>query len=334
MTARERFLTVFSGQTPEDRLPMLEWAWWWDKTHHRWQDEGLPLHLDGDTMFEHFGLDYMPCIKAGGMTHGCPKRPAYHGAPIIHNEKEYEEILPYILNDEIIANCVDMARALKERHDKGELIARVWLDGFFWFPRTLFGIENHLCAFYDEPELMHRMNNGLAVFHIRAMDAIFDILTPDMVGFAEDMSYNHGPMISHDMFNEFIAPYYKRVLPYIKERGVKALVDSDGDVRQLIPWFIALGMDGIYPLERQAGVDIVALRDKYPNLLMMGAYDKMVMSKGEAAMRVEFERLLPVMRSGRFLPSVDHQTPPEVSLENYQIYLRLFREYCSKAVRI
>jgi uroporphyrinogen-III decarboxylase len=66
---------------------------------------------------------------------------------------------------------------------------------------------------------------------------------------------------------------------------------------------------------------------------MLGGYDKMVVSKGEKDMRAEFERLLPVMRAGGFIPSMDHQTPPEVSLANYRIYLRLFREYCEKAVR-
>ena len=90
---------------------------------------------------------------------------------------------------------------------------------------------------------------------------------------------------------------------------------------------------GVYPLERQAGVDVARLRQMHPQLIMMGGYDKMVMSQGEAPMRAEFERLLPVMRSGGFIPSVDHQTPPGVSLDNYKIYMRLFREYCERAVR-
>ena len=60
---------------------------------------------------------------------------------------------------------------------------------------------------------------------------------------------------------------------------------------------------------------------------MIGHYDKMVMNRGETAIRAEFERLLPLMRSGKFVPSVDHQTPPGVSLEEYRVYLRLFEEY-------
>jgi hypothetical protein len=64
---------------------------------------------------------------------------------------------------------------------------------------------------------------------------------------------------------------------------------------------------------------------------MMGGYDKMVMPLGEACMRDEFERLLPAMESGGYVPSVDHQTPPGVSLENYRTYLGLFAEYAKRA---
>ena len=83
-------------------------------------------------------------------------------------------------------------------------------------------------------------------------------------------------------------------------------------------------------MERQAGVDLVEIRKQYPDFLMMGGFDKMVMNKGEAAMRAEFERLLPVMKSGGYILSVDHQTPPGVSFEDYKIYARLYDEYARK----
>ena len=44
-------------------------------------------------------------------------------------------------------------------------------------------------------------------------------------------------------------------------------------------------------------------------------------------MRAEFERLAPLMRTGGFIPSVDHQTPPGVSLDQYRAYLLLLEEY-------
>ena len=81
------------------------------------------------------------------------------------------------------------------------------------------------------------------------------------------------------------------------------------------------------PLERQAGVDGMKLREQSPNLRMVGHYNKLVMNMGEEAVRAEFERLVPLMKTGGFIPSVDHQTPPGVSLDNYRIYLRLLEEY-------
>ncbi len=69
------------------------------------------------------------------------------------------------------------------------------------------------------------------------------------------------------------------------------------------------------------------LRAAYPTLRMVGHYNKLVMRLGEAAMRAEFERLLPLMQAGGFIPSVDHQTPPAVSMEDYRLYLCLLDEY-------
>ena len=76
-----------------------------------------------------------------------------------------------------------------------------------------------------------------------------------------------------------------------------------------------------------AGVDALRLRAQFPRLCMIGHFDKMTMSRGEPAMRAEFERLMPLLKTGGFIPSVDHQTPPDVSLEQYRCYLRLLEEY-------
>jgi hypothetical protein len=214
--------------------------------------------------------------------------------------------------------------------DRGKVVLWISLDGFFWFPRTLLGIEHHLYAFYDQPELMHRVNSDLAEFHLRLLKDLSRTVRPTFMTFAEDMSYNHGPMLSRKLFDEFIAPYYRRLTPLLKEMGTFIFVDSDGDVTELMPWLMDVGVEGILPLERQAGVDAAELRRQLPRLRMIGHYDKMVMNRGKQAIRAEFDRLLPVMKAGGFLPSVDHQTPPGVSLRQYRVYLKLLEEYSRK----
>jgi uroporphyrinogen-III decarboxylase len=185
-------------------------------------------------------------------------------------------------------------------------------------------------AFFDQPELMHQMNMDITDFNIKTFEKISKICTPTFVTFAEDMSYNNGPMLSRKMFNEFIAPYYKRIIPYLKEKDVVVLIDSDGYVLPMIDWLNDLGIDGILPLEHQAGVDVNNLQQEHPDFGLLGNFDKLVMDKGEKAIRDEFERLKPAISRGRFIPSVDHQTPPSVSLEQYKIYLEILREYTKR----
>ena len=73
------------------------------------------------------------------------------------------------------------------------------------------------------------------------------------------------------------------------------------------------------------------IRRNYPGFIMIGGFDKTVMHRGEEAIRAEFERILPAIRSGRYIPSVDHQTPPDVSIEDYRLYVKLLREYAGAA---
>jgi hypothetical protein len=214
-----------------------------------------------------------------------------------------------------------------ERQRRGQVVVWCTLEGFFWFPRTLMGFEKLMLAFVDQPGLLHQIDRDLLAFNLGLLDKILPVCVPTFVTIAEDMSYNHGPMISKRTFDEFLAPYYRQLIPRLLERNIIPFVDTDGDVTMLVPWFAEVGVNGVLPLERQAGVDGLKLRTAYPRLRMIGHFDKMTMNRGEAAMRAEFERLAPLMKTGGFIPSVDHQTPPGVSLREYRVYLRLLNEH-------
>ena len=330
MKNRARFLNTLHFK-PVDRLPMIEWAGWWDKTVHRWKKEGLPNDLeDAGEIREYLGLDTVRQWWMGPKKATFPV-PEAHGKGVVSDMESYIRIKEHLYPEEPFDRDTVGQWAVQQRH--GDMVVWISLDGFFWFPRTLFGIEVHLYAFYDNPEVMHAMNRDVLQYNLRALDQFCEVCRPDFMTFAEDMSYNHGPMISKALFDEFIAPYYERIVPRLREYGIVPFVDSDGDIESMVPWFTALGVEGLLPLERQSGIDILRLRRHHPGFKMIGGYDKMVMHKGKAAMRAEFERILPVMRQGGYIPSVDHQTPPEVSLEQYRMYLDLLKEYCFKAAR-
>ena len=327
MKTRERIQRIMNFESP-DRLPVIEWATWWDQTVQRWEQEGLPRGLSRIALQEYFDLDlliqqwFSPCT-------GAFPAPSAHGAPIVRNLAEYEELRKIgSIHD---AGKIDFALfdRYAKKHEAGEAAFWFTLEGFFWFPRELLGIEPHLYAFYDRPGLLHRMNQDQVEFSLQLLEKLFRRHRPEFMTFAEDLSYNHGPMLSRELFDEFLVPCYRQLIPLLHEHGVKVFVDSDGDISDCLDWFRDAGFDGILPLERMAGVDVRSLRKRYPDVLFLGAFDKTVMHKGENAIRQEFERLMPVAREGGFIPGCDHQTPPEVSLQDYRLYLELYREYAA-----
>ncbi len=326
MTHVERFRALMNHQ-PVDRLPRWEWAMWWDLTIQRWHQEGLPADLHFSRVIEiarWFGLDPYQQFWFS-TTEPTIDATQHHVEGVVSNADDYRRIRPQLFpcHDRAIASMAPWAGAQR----RGDAVVWCTLEGFFWFPRTLMGFGPMMLAFYDEPALIHAINADLLAFNLRLLDELTRVCVPTFLTMAEDMSYNLGPMISKRHFDEFVAPYYRPLISRLQEHGILPIVDTDGDVTMLVPWLQELGVVGVLPLERQAGVDGSALRTRFPDLVMVGHFDKMTMTRGEAAMRSEFERLAPLMRRGAFIPSVDHQTPPGVSLAQYQTYLRLLREY-------
>jgi hypothetical protein len=324
MNHAERFRAVMNFQTV-DRFPRWEWAMWWDETIARWKQEGLPAELSG--VFEiarYFGLDPYRQFWFS-TTDSTIEAVQHHVEGIVSNIDDYLAVRPRLFPDH--RRAIRAMSPWAARQAEGEAVVWITLEGYFWFPRTLLGFTKISLALYDQPELIHKINQDLTDFNLGILDGVEGACRPTFATIAEDMSYNHGPMISQRHFDEFIAPYYRRIVPRLQEMGAVILVDTDGDVTRLVPWLLREGIRGVLPLERQAGVDGMAIRRQYPGVCMLGHYNKMVMPQGDAAMRAEFERLVPLMRTGGFIPSVDHQTPPGVSLDQYRTYLALLEEY-------
>lgn len=305
----ERFRAVMNFQ-PVDRLPRWEWAMWWDETIARWHGEGLPRELRFNQVFDlarYFGLDPYQQFWFS-TTQATIEATQHHVEGVVADMDDYRRIRPQIYPDH--AKAIEAMRPWAARQARGEAVVWATLEGFFWFPRTLMNIEQLSYAFYDQPELIHAINRDLLEFNLGLVRKMEKTCLPTFMTLAEDMSYNLGPMISRQHFDEFLAPYYRQLVAALNERGVMLIVDTDGDVTQLVPWLQETGVAGVLPLERQAHVDGMKLREQFPKLRMIGHFNKLVMNQGVGAMRTEFERLGPLMKSGGFIPSVDHQTPP------------------------
>lgn len=252
----KRFKSVMNFQ-PVDRLPRIEWAMWWTKTIDRWKNEGLPGSFEGAhhilrtegvaEIAEYLRLDpycqfwINPLIEPSQVNKdGSVSKEIKLLHEHIKKPDDYHALRPKIFP--AYNSIMKSLEIWGQRQKNGQCVVWITLEGFFWFPRTLFGIEQHLYAFYDHVELMHQMNQDLANHYTSILRKIQKVCVPTFITFAEDMSYNHGPMISKELFDGFMAPYYKQVIPVLEEMCTMPFVDSDGDITTMVPWFKEIGI--------------------------------------------------------------------------------------------
>jgi len=199
--------------------------------------------------------------------------------------------------------------------------------GFFGPLRNLLGLRGLCRAFHERPDFVEKMMDQRVDVILAMLERVTRDVDLDAFGFWEDMAYRNGPLLAPEMFEEFMVPRYEIVCEFLRSRGVDLVcVDSDGDVRTLIPLWLKAGLNGIWPLEVQAGMDVVGLRGIYgKKLVMIGGIDKRVLARDHLAIEDEIERVWPVVEGGGYIPCTDHSIPPDVSWDNYRYY----REYVS-----
>jgi len=200
--------------------------------------------------------------------------------------------------------------------------------GFFGSLRYLMGEVKLFVSYYDQPELIKDIINYLTDFWIELYSPVLSKITPDCFHLWEDMCYKSGPLISPEIFKEFMLPAYKKFTSFLKDSGVDIIVvDTDGNCWKLIPLFIEGGVTCIYPMEVAAGMDIVEVRKKFPKLQITGGIDKRVLAKDKSSIDRELEGKIPYMlKHGGYIPHIDHNIPPDVPFENFIYYRKRLEE--------
>lgn len=355
MNCREKILGTLAFQNMHGEGSILETFYPWDRTVNRWVEQGLPESCQAKYLYPSYdGENRVKNYLNTGMAEPVADCERYLGfdemrrmsfqIPFFQFCKEgdvtdyetWESLKEKVKNE--LENCCTEENLEKiygpyrKEHEQGKFSVRLRASGFFWIPRELMGIENHLYAFYDEPELMHNINQFVLDIYLEYLAKIIEIVQPEVLLFPEDLSGKNGPMLSPECFDEFVGAYYKKLFPVLKEHGVKNIfVDTDGDFRILIPNFLEAGVDGFLPVDVNAGMDIVEVRKQFPNIKFIGGFNKLVLLESRKAIDCEFERILPVIRQGGYVVGLDHQAAPDTPLENYKYYIEKLKEYMKQA---
>jgi len=193
--------------------------------------------------------------------------------------------------------------------------------------RNWMGMEAVSYLVYDDPILFEEMVETVCdcihgtLTHVLERGGSFDACL-----FWEDMAYNAGPLLSPAHFERFILPRYRRLTGLLRKHGVEhVMVDSDGRIEDLIPLWLEAGVNTVLPLEiGTTGADPIEYRKRFGrDLRIIGGFDKRILADSKKAIETEVDRLTPLVEEGGYIPTCDHNVPPDVSLENYRHFLDL-----------
>jgi uroporphyrinogen-III decarboxylase len=352
MTGRERFLRVMRFEKV-DRVPFFEFMSYWPETLSRWYDEGLPKE---ENVNEFFGFDrhgYVPIdfdpiprfdervLADDGKTRtvidprGVTKREFKTGSAMPHflafpisDRRSYEEYIERLDPEDPSRYPTNWEQLVRKYSDRDYPLG-LNIRGPFAFARDFIEFQQLMFLFYDDIGLMREMFQFHADFVIKLWEKALTDVEVDFVVMGEDMAYKTGPMISPSAVKDLLVPAYKRITQFLRENGVEIImVDSDGDIRSLIPLFLEAGINGVLPMEVNANSDPYYIAKEYGEMppVMIGGIDKMKLISGREAIKRELNEKLPfLLERGGYIPSIDHLVPPDISLEDYLYYLELLK---------
>jgi len=193
--------------------------------------------------------------------------------------------------------------------------------GFFGTLAHLMGYDTLFISYFEAPDLVHDIIGTFTDMWIALYEEVLSYTDFDLLQIWEDISFGSGSMVSDDIIREFQVPYYKKMISFLKGRGVNNIfLDTDGYCMDIISLFMDAGITGIYPFEWHTGMRVEEVRKKFPDLVMMGGIPKSEICKGKERIDEFLEPARETLKYGGYIPFGDHFVPPEVDWKNFVYY--------------
>jgi uroporphyrinogen decarboxylase len=189
-----------------------------------------------------------------------------------------------------------------------------------WYTR---GLDQILMDMVSSPKLAHAIIEKISEFqveyHRRVLEEIGDLV--DIMMIADDYGTQTGLMMSPKHFRTFFKNPMETLIELGKKYNLKIMLHSDGNIRELIPEFIDMGIDILNPIQNVGpDMDPGALKREFGHeLCFHGGIDTQTVLPhltGEEVKNEVREKVEILGRGGGYILSPTHMFQLDVPLEN------------------
>lgn len=208
--------------------------------------------------------------------------------------------------------------------------------GLSELPGWLRGYENWYCDLALEPEYAHTLLDITTEIQYRYVDRMLDEIGDLITVYVdtEDAGSQTGPLLSLDMYREFIKPRLKQVYELVKKKSkAKVFVHTCGSVYDLIPDFIDTGIDILNPVQISAAkMNPKDLKREFGNDMVFwggGVETQKILPTGTPQQVKENVKMLieTLAPGGGFVFSAIHNIQGDVPPENIEAMFETFERY-------
>ena len=133
-----------------------------------------------------------------------------------------------------------------------------WIT-FFEQMQQLRGMENLLMDLADGGREVHRLRDDLLAFNLRWLDK-WCVLRYNGIHFADDWGEQARLLIAPDLWRKFFKPAYKTMFEKVMKAGMDVHFHSDGNIIDIIPDLIDIGVRVINCQANVIGLDVLKKR--------------------------------------------------------------------------
>jgi uroporphyrinogen decarboxylase len=198
------------------------------------------------------------------------------------------------------------------------LFERAWI---------LRGMQQLMIDMLESPEYVDALLDRITAFDRGLLEEVlqYDI---DGVSFGDDWGQQKGLLFGKRLWMRFIRPRIAELYAMVKRAGKAVLIHSCGQVQELFPDLIELGLDVFNPFQPEV-MDPYQTKQRFgASLSFMGgvSVQRLLPFGSPAAIRDEVRRLMDgVGQGGGFIIAPSHDMPGDIPIENMVAFIETVR---------
>ncbi|MBN1918635.1 MAG: hypothetical protein JW889_12065 [Verrucomicrobia bacterium] len=255
---REEVVRAVERHRPR-RVPLVRAKWWGEGLEAQYGDRLKELDRYPEDVVQLWIEPYDPAQM--GLSWPLRMGGAHDSTCVIDEWSKLDEFTAKLPDPETDPRFDVLAEEAGRARAQGLYVMLSWWGLFFERPWALRGMEDLMVDYHTDRANVHRLHAALCDQYVATIRRAARDLRPDGFFTSDDLGHQTQPMMSPELFDELLKPYYAKVGAVLDECSMHWWLHSCGNNTSLLPALIEAGVDVFHPVQKGTMDERAVARD-------------------------------------------------------------------------